>query len=296
MRTMGKCPLCNHSMAGISPAYQRVYFSVLEGNGDDKSALMAVKKELATAQDEIDTLNREYDDLALKWTVAKDELNAIQSEKTQLEKDSALKDAQIDKLTHNWQTSKARNKDDINTMNLKLISKQKSIDLLSKNLHKSNKRIKSLKDELDALKPAGNQDSTFTPKSRYRDQNFKSKYYDLNKDHRALKDKMSQLEKKFIDLTLKTPSPSSSSLVSKTEKSLQSNIQLLEKQLHTSITKEQELVKEVTRFEQLEQDAVKEKKELQAKLANAEAKVASLERGGDQKDESPRQETECLLG
>jgi hypothetical protein len=46
----------------------------------------------------------------------------------------------------------------------------------------------------------------------------------------------------------------------------------------------------------LEQDAVKEKKELQAKLANAEAKVASLERGGDQKDESPRQETECLLG
>ncbi|KAK4511907.1 Guanine nucleotide-binding protein alpha-2 subunit [Mucor velutinosus] len=273
-----KCPLCNRTTSSSRPAYKRVYFSAFDGDDEGKDALMAAKEELKVAKDALDTLNEDYDGLALKWTVAIDESNAINREKTQLEKDIALKDVQINKLTHNWQASKARNKDDIDKMNLELIAKQKSINSLIKNLDKSNRRIKLLKEELDALKPHGIQDNVAPPKSRYRDQNFKAKYHDLNKEHKALKDKMGQLEKKFIDLTLAPPEPPSSILPSNT-KALQSRIQLLEKQLQAEMTTGDKLLKKVIQFKQLNQDAVKEKEELQVKLADAKATIASLEHG-----------------
>ncbi|CAO0793214.1 unnamed protein product [Mucor circinelloides] len=270
-----KCPLCNQSTFGHHPAFKRVYFSVHDGDLDGNDALVAAKEKLKSVTDEINTLHREYDDLALNWTMAKDELNTCNHEKTLLQEENADKDAQIQKLTHNLQTSKAHSKEDIDKMNLKLIAKHKSIDLLTKNLDKSNKRIKSLKEELEALKSNGSQDN-LPSKSRYRDQNFKTKYYDLNKEHRALKDKMDQLEKKFIDLTLTTSAPPSSILPHKTE-ALQLQIQQLEKQLQTSMTKENKLLKEVMRFKQLKQEAVKEKEELQAKLANAEAVINTFD-------------------
>ncbi|KAL9539446.1 hypothetical protein MBANPS3_010252 [Mucor bainieri] len=281
-----KCPLCNQSTLNGEPAFKRVYFSALEGDGKDD--LKVLKQELAAARDDLDTVNHEYDDLALRCTALEDKLITSNCEKEQLEKDNALKDAKIDKVTHNWQAAKARNKDDMDRMNLVLISKQKSIDLLKENLGTSNKRIKSLKGELVALKSTNStQDTTLPYQSRYKDQqNFKTKYYDLNKEHRALKDKMGQLEKKFIDLTLATSEPPSSMVPSKTDEALQSRIQLLEKQAQSSTAKESKLLKDVMRFKQLKQDAIKEKEELQAKLARAEAAIASLEEHSTQKDEA----------
>ncbi|GAN05154.1 hypothetical protein MAM1_0083d04623 [Mucor ambiguus] len=286
-----KCPLCNQSTIDSDPVYSRVYFSAFDGDGQND--LMAVKEELTAAKDSIDTLSREYDDLALRCTVVEGKLNTASREKMQLEKDSTLKDAQIDKLSHNWQTSKARNKDDVDKMNLKLIAKQKSIDLLTKNLDKSNKRIKSLKEELDALKHANIQDCVPPPKARYRDQNFKAKYYDLNKEHKALKDKMGQLENKLIDLTLTLPEPSSSILPSKTE-ALQPHIQLLEEQVQASMAKEKKLLKEVMTFKQLKEDAVKKTEELQTKLSNAEATIASWEHS-TKKDDPSHRDDKCNI-
>ncbi|CAO3616447.1 unnamed protein product [Mucor fragilis] len=284
-----KCPLCNQCLLDSHPIYKRVYFSALDRDGNGKDASKAAQEEVEAAKDALDQLNQEYDDLAIKWTVVKDELNAINREKTQLENDSVMKDAHIDKLTHNWQTSKARNKDDVDRMNLKLISKQKSIDLLTKNLDKSNKRIQSLKEELDAFKPQDTQDNALPYKPKYRDQQFKTKYYDLNKEHKALKDKMGQLEKKFIELTL--ISAPSSNLPVQTE-ALQAKVHQLEKQLQASAAKESKLLKEVMRFKQLKQDAVKEKEDLKAKLANAEAAIASLDHGTKMGD-PPREQADC---
>jgi chromosome segregation ATPase len=97
-------------------------------------------------------------------------------------------------------------------------------------------------------------------------QNYDSKYADLNKKHRALKEKMFQLEKKFIDLTISTSVPELNS----------NRTQQLEKQLSESKAKEVKLLKEVMKFKQIKQEVIEEKLQLQERLNNSEMVIDTL--------------------
>lgn len=278
-----KCPLCNQSTLSHHPAFKKVYFSITDGSDNDDKAIMAAKAEREAAKAEITTLHKEYDDLAIELTVARDKINKVNDEKTRVEKDfvsltkqNAGKDKKIKKLAQDLQASRLKIKEENDKMTLKLIAKHKSVDLLAKNLEASNNKIKSLKEEIIAYHRSNNEDNHSTSSKRWRprEQNYDSKYADLNKEHKALKEKMFQLEKKVIDLTLSTsvslppplPKPELDSI----------RFQQLEKQLATSKAKEIKLLKEVMKFKQIKQEAMEENLQLQEKLNNSEIIIGTL--------------------
>lgn len=278
-----KCPLCNQLTSRHHPALQKVYFSITNGSDNDDKAIMVAKAETEAAKAEIITLHKEYDQLAIELTVVRDKSNKISDEKTRAEKSfnslakqNAGKDKKMKKLTQDLEVCRFKIKEENDRMALKLIAKDKAVDLLIKNLETSNNKIKSLKEEIIVHQQSTNQGnhSTSSRRSKSREQSYDSKYVDLNKEHRALKEKMSQLEKKFIDLTLSTyvstppplPKPEVDSI----------RIQQLEKQLAALKVKEVKLLKEVMKFKQLEQGAVKKKLQLQEQLNNSEMVIDTL--------------------
>lgn len=278
-----KCPLCNQPTSSHHPAFKKVYFSITDGSDNDNKAIMAAKAEREAAKAEITTLHKEYDDLAIELTVVRDKINKVNDEKTRVEKDfdsltkqNAGKDKKIKKLTQDLQASRLKIKEENDKMTLKLIAKHKSVDLLAKNLETSNNKIKSLKEEIVAYQRSNNEDnhSTSSKRCRPREQNYDSKYADLNKEHKALKEKMFQLEKKFIDLTLST-SVSLPPPLPKPELDL-IRFQQLEEQLATSKAKEIKLLKEAMKFKQIKQEATEENLQLQEKLNNSEIVIGTL--------------------
>lgn len=270
-----KCPLCNQSTSRHHPAFQKVYFSITDGSDNDDKAIINAKAETEAAKAAIKTLHKEYDHLAIKLTVARDEIIKINYEKTGIMKDleslvkqNVVKDEKTKKLTQDLQASTLKIKEENNKTTLKLIAKDKSVNLLIKNLEVSNDKIKSLKEEIiDQQRSINENDHLRYGKGwKSQEQSYDSKYADLNKKHRALKEKMFQLEKKFIDLTISTSVPELNSI----------RTQQLEKQLSESKAKEVKLLKEVMKFKRIKQEVIEEKLQLQERLNNSEIVIDTL--------------------
>lgn len=238
-----KCPLCNQSTAGRHPVVQRVYFSIYDGNDDTTQALIdAATQETEAVRDEMQALERERNKLKAKVVSMNTDLDRAMNEQY--------------------------------TMNMQQTVKQKSIDLLAKNLKKSNDKIKELKNELNAYRQqsVNNNDTqrqVFTGKKQYP----YASYRDLDTEHRALKSKMQQLEKKFIDLTLRTPDASPPSEI---RDSTKRRIEQLERQLEYSKAKETKLIREIAKLEQMERDEKEKNLSLQEKLNRSEKVVSML--------------------
>lgn len=92
-------------------------------------------------------------------------------------------------------------------------------------------------------------------------QNFQTKYFDLQKQHRDLLTKEQILEKKFVELTLKVNSSSSIAEASNTTPYFYH----LEKQLADTKTRENRLLTDVSKLKQIKDRVIKEKRYLQDK-------------------------------
>lgn len=92
-------------------------------------------------------------------------------------------------------------------------------------------------------------------------QNFQTKYFDLQKQHRDLLTKEQILEKRFVELTLKVDSSTSIAETSNTTPYFYH----LEKQLADTKTRENRLLTDVSKLKQIKDRVIKEKRYLQDK-------------------------------
>ncbi|CEP17291.1 hypothetical protein [Parasitella parasitica] len=254
LMSTGKCPLCNEPTSRCHPAFKRVYFSVSSEVDPESQALIEALAETGSIKEEISKIQKEYDDLAIQLTVARDELNHATKAKNRTESElkrtyteKSMNAMQKTRLAEELQDIKFKIREENDKMTQKLIAKQKSIDLLTRNLEKSNNRIKFLKVEIEGYKQRAKESAPGAYRRTFLDRSYESRYNDLSKDHKTLKDKMEKLEKKFIELTIAsvdaTPPPS------KAEAKV-FRVQQLEKQLEWSKSNEHNLLKEILKLKQ----------------------------------------------
>ncbi|KAI8638775.1 hypothetical protein BD408DRAFT_446543, partial [Parasitella parasitica] len=250
-----KCPLCNAPTTRCCPPFKKVYFSVSDDICDpDNRALMDALAETDVIKTEINRVQKEYDDLAVKLTVVRDELNRANNAKRRSEYElrkmftqKVLTEVETKRLYEELEDMKFKMKEEADKMALKLIPKQKAIDLLTMNLEISNNKIRLLKQEVDEYKYADKESvSRGTHHRSILDKTLESKYKNLSREHKTLKNNMEKLEKKFIELTLATfdtapppaPPPSRSEFESL-------RFRQLEDQLDAAKAKEQKFLKKV---------------------------------------------------